>query len=101
MLYPDFNNMSAFDIAMDKKSPKSIELMLEMLCTLGNFSLSKYFMHHFSELFQMELVSFQNFLSSCLFQLPRMKEIKVLKWVHHTDEYYLDYHTSYLGEQFY
>jgi hypothetical protein len=31
LLYPTFNNKTAFDIAMDKKSPKSIEMMLGML----------------------------------------------------------------------
>ncbi len=34
VLYPDFSNKSAFDIAMEKKSPRSIEVMLDMLCSL-------------------------------------------------------------------
>lgn len=48
LLYPNNEDVSAFDTAMVKKSPKSIEIMLEMFCKLDNLSLSRFFLHHFS-----------------------------------------------------
>lgn len=47
LLYPNAQSESAFDIAMKKKSPKSIETMLLMLIQLPSFSLSKWIMDHF------------------------------------------------------
>lgn len=101
LLYPNNEDQSAFDLAMEKKSPKSIEVMLKMLCKLEDLSLSKYLLHHFAQLFTMELTSFHSFLDSCVFQLPKMRQIKEVKWNHKEDEIYVDYHTSYLSEHFY
>jgi hypothetical protein len=49
----------------------------------------------------MEMKVFERYLESCFFKHKSMKETKSLKWNYDEDEAYVDYHTSFLGEEFY
>jgi len=100
LLYPNFYNNNAFDIAMFKKSPRSIEVMLLMLSKLPHFSISKWIMPHFQELLTMDLKAFDEFMATSLFQMPKMREVQLIKWPYPGDQHYIDFHTAYLGNYF-
>lgn len=100
-IYPDNTGVSPFDIAIKNQSPKNIELMLEMLISLEEYSLSKFIKKHIPKLFSMQLKVFEKYLESCFFKHKSMQDTKTLKWIYEENEAFVDHHTSYLGEEFY
>lgn len=72
-----------------------------MLIDLGEYRLSQFIRKHFSTLFSLELKIFERYLDTCFFKHKSMKETKSLKWIFKEDEAYIDFHTSYLGNEFY
>ena len=70
LLMPDKDGNSPFDIALDKQSPKSLELMMPKLATLTSVKRSHLVLDRFKELLQLDLQSFPEFLGSCMFQTP-------------------------------
>lgn len=72
-----------------------------MLIDLGEYRLSQFIRKHFSTLFSLQLKIFEKFLESCFFKHKSMKDTKSLKWIFKEDEALIDFHTSYLGNEFY
>lgn len=66
-MYLNKCHKTPFEIALDRKSPKSIELYLEMLMKLPEFRVSPFLKKHFDELFEMQLETFERFLDTCFF----------------------------------
>jgi hypothetical protein len=100
-VYPNQEGQTPFDIAVKSQSPKSVELMLSMFIELSEFRLSKFVRKHFSELLGMGLTVYEKYLGSCMFKHASMKQTKSLKWVFDKDEAFVDFHTSYIGDDFY
>ena len=89
--------MSPFDYAVHSQSPKSIEVMLEMMIYLEDYSMSQFIKKHITTLLAMELKVFEKYLDYCFFKHKNMKETKTIPWDYDEDEVYIDFHTSYLG----
>jgi L-ribulose-5-phosphate 3-epimerase UlaE len=81
VVYPDVNTgMSAFDLAVKSKSPRSIETMLEMLVQLPDLRVGRYIRKHYSDLFGSGLVAFENYINSCMFRHKRMLTTQYVRW---------------------
>ena len=71
-----------------------------MFIEMKGFRLSKFIRKHFSELLNMGLCIFEKYLDTCMFKHACMNQTKAIKWVFTKDEAIVDFHTSYIGEQF-
>ena len=75
ILLQNSDGKTALDVAIENNYKKSIEIMLEALIHVSNFSLSKAMYKNFSELLNMNLKIFEEFLNTCYFKTFQMKEI--------------------------
>jgi hypothetical protein len=101
VVYPSIENgMSPFDTAVKRKSPKSIEAMLEMLISLPDLRVGKFIRKHYTDLFASGLNTFDRYLDSCMFKHPRMMKTEMFKWEGDEEEMLIDHHTGYLGDDF-
>lgn len=64
LLLKNKDNKTTLDIAMENNSTKIIDLILNHLLKLGGFSCSQMIYKEFSELFRMNLKSFEKYLNS-------------------------------------
>lgn len=103
ILYPNKNCDSSFDLAIAKNSIKIVDLYMQILIQLDavkHYRFSKYIRHHFDTMFEMDIVSFYQYLDTCTFQHLNMHRTYEVEWTSNEEEIYLDYHTSFLGETF-
>lgn len=75
ILLQNADGKTALDVAIENNYKKSIELLLQYLIKVAQFSLSKAMYKHFSTLLNMELKIFEEFLSTCYFKTFQMKQI--------------------------
>jgi hypothetical protein len=71
-----------------------------MFIELDSFSISLFIKKHFSQLFDMGLDVFENYLDICTFTNISMREMKSIKWSSNADEIFVDYHCSYIKHDF-
>ena len=75
--------------------------MLEMLLILPEFRVSNFIRHHFEELFALSLPSFNKYLKTSIFKHHKMQKTHSLPWkFEDEDEFFIDHHTSYIGQDF-
>jgi hypothetical protein len=79
ILYKNHDGKTALDIAIDQEAPKSIEVLLNNLRSLSDYSLSRHLYHHFEVLFEMGLKCFEDYLETCFFKTIEMKETNKLR----------------------
>ncbi|CAI2381450.1 unnamed protein product [Moneuplotes crassus] len=92
---------SPLQLAIENNSARIIELMLNCLLKLGHFSLSRKIFINFTNLFKMNLRSFEKYLNSCYFVTEQMKSINKLE-LKGDDETIRDhYPCSILDKEFY
>jgi hypothetical protein len=75
--------------------------MLEMFIELEDHRLSQFIRKDFSFLLDLNMKIFEKYLESCFFKHISMRTTKTVRWVFEEDEAFVDFHTSYLGEEFY
>lgn len=75
--------------------------MLEMLIKLPDYRISGFIRQHFDDLFSLNLKSFKKYLEVCFFKHRSLNEVKTVKWTLDTNEDFIDYHTSFIGGDFY
>lgn len=84
ILYPNRKEVSPFDLAL-KESSQFVNLFLEMLAQVPDYSLSRFIFKDiivFKQLMDMGLKSFETFLDRCLYQSLTMQKIFVRYWKH-------------------
>jgi hypothetical protein len=67
ILLKDKNHKTPLDYAVDKNSPRIVEILLSHVNKIENFNLSRTLYEKFPELFSMKIKSFETFLSKCYF----------------------------------
>lgn len=91
LLVPDKHGDTPLDLVINGNSPKSIEIMMEMLVQLPQWPISKLIRKHFSALFEAKGIM-NEFLATTIFKNSLMKEPISLQWNFSKDEIFLDYH---------
>lgn len=75
IVLPDYQDESPMMLALSRNAPKTVELYMKYISMLPEFRLSKSFYQKFEVLFEMGVLSFKDYLSSCYFQTGQMKMI--------------------------
>jgi hypothetical protein len=100
ILYPNAKGKSAFDIAIKNKSPKIVEIYLNILINLEHvqsYRFSKFLRKHFFKIAAMNIENFPRYLDTCTYKLLDMDATKPLYWPYVKDMMYFPRNTSYLG----
>lgn len=75
ILLPNYEGESPMSRAIERNSPKVVELFLKYLSLLSDYKLSKSFYPYFDRLFDMGITEFKEYLSGCYFTTGQMKLI--------------------------
>jgi hypothetical protein len=100
IVLPDQQDESPMNLALSRNTPKTVELYMKYISMLPEFRLSKSFYQKFENLFEMGVLSFKDYLSSCYFQTAQMKMINKM-YIEAIDETQLEHsNSSMLGGKF-
>lgn len=81
LIYPDDNNLSALDIAIENRDIKFINIVFQALVNLPKLKISSFFLKkHLKTLSNLLLHSFDTYLAQCTFKNSLMKELKYTEW---------------------
>ena len=75
--------------------------MIEMFIEVPDYKLSPFIRNHFNDMFQMGLTEFEAYLNICFFKHESQKQTKNVVWNIDADEDFVDFYTSYIGNDFY
>jgi hypothetical protein len=101
ILFKNNEGKSSLDIAIDNEAPKSVELLLNRLLIMKDYSFSRCIYHLFETLFEMGIKSFEDYLETCFFTTFEMAETNKLRILDHTVEEFLEgHHCSMIDEEF-
>ena len=101
VVYPDNQKVSPFDKTIKSLKPKSIKLMIDMLLMSPGERTSKFVRKHFDLMSQLNVPNFEAYLESCLFTHIKDQKTLSIPWNFEEKEVYIDYHSSYIGKDFY
>lgn len=91
---------SPLDMSIDGESPRNTELFLQKIALFKDASFSNLFYDRFSELLDMKIKAFYDYLDSCHFQTIQMKEIKTLKLKSDADPWLVTHSSCLIDEVF-
>ena len=79
ILIPNNDKKTALEVAIENNSTKVVEVLLNSLIKLGDFSLSNMIYKQFSDLFKMKLVAFASYLNTWYFSTGQMLSMNKLR----------------------
>ena len=79
ILIPNNDKKTALEVAIENNSTKVVEVLLNSLIKLGDFSLSDMIYKQFSHLFKMKLVAFASYLNTWYFSTGQMLSMNKLR----------------------
>lgn len=99
LLNPDYDGMTALELAVELHRPKTFDLMINLLSQFDEFCISRMMLNVLPKMLQQETDIVAKFFNSCIFQAESMKSPMVIPWVEDTAEVIFACHTSIITDE--
>lgn len=99
ILNPDPDDKTALKLAIEQQSPRSFEVMVEMLKGFPELCLSRMMLKALGLIFSSQSISVLNFFEQSFFRPPQMEIEQFIPWNNELKELIFPCHTSVMSQK--
>jgi hypothetical protein len=99
ILTPDEKGDNALDLAIKGNTPKSLDLMIDMLSWTKNGTITRMMLKCFPKLMFIQSEIFQQFLNNITFKPALMEKANIIPWPEDLQEFIFASHTSIISDE--